>query len=89
MVVFFLFPELEIFSLKLGKNIIFAIGNMTQYQSPKWAKKPPCDIFLSLNVVLISVNSADPDEMQDYAVAYLGLHCLPKQPFRGSKYTKG
>ena len=32
---FFLFLELGIFSLKLGKNILFVIGNMTQYRSPK------------------------------------------------------
>ena len=27
-------------------------------------------------------NSADPDEMQHSAAFHLGLHCLPKYPFR-------
>ena len=33
-------------------------------------------------------NSADPDEMQYNAAFHLGLHCLPKYPFRGFRYTK-
>ena len=41
------------------------------------------DVFLSLKVVLILANNADPDEMQHYA-----CHCLPKNPFRGFSYTK-
>ena len=37
-------------------------------------------------VVLIFIaNIADPDEMQYYAAFYLGLHRLPKYPFRGSQ----
>ena len=47
------------------------------------------DVFLSLKVVFILVNSSDPDEMQHYAAFHLGLHCLPKYPFRGFQYTKG
>ena len=27
--------------------------------------------------------------MQHYAAFHLGLHCLPKYPFRGFQYTKG
>ena len=38
------------------------------------------NVFLSLKVVFILANSADPDEMQ---------HCLPKYLFGGFKYTKG
>ena len=38
---------------------------------------------MSLKVVLILVNSADPDEMQHQAAFHLGLHCLPKYVFRG------
>ena len=38
---FFLFSELRIFSLKSGKNILFAIGNMTQYRLSEWAKRNP------------------------------------------------
>ena len=34
--------------------------------------------FLSLKIVLILANSADPDEMRPYAAFHLGLHCLPK-----------
>ena len=42
------------------------------------------DEFLSLKVVLILTNSADPDEMQHYAAFHLDLHCLTKNPFRVS-----
>ena len=45
--------------------------------------------FLSLKVVFILANSSDPDEMQHYAVFHLGLHCLPKNTFKGFQYTKG
>ena len=46
------------------------------------------DVFLSLKVVLIFLNSADPDEMQHYAEFHLCLHCLQKYPFRVFQYTK-
>ena len=35
---------------------------------------------MSLKVVLILANSADPDEMQQYAAVHLGLNCLPMFP---------
>ena len=35
------------------------------------------NVVLSLKVVLILANSADPDEMQHNAAFYLGVHCLP------------
>ena len=38
---------------------------------------------LSLKAALILANSAGPDEMQHHAAFHLGLHCLPKYPFRG------
>ena len=41
-----------------------------------------------MKVVLIIANSADPDEMQHYAAFHLGLHCLPKYPFRVFKDAK-
>ena len=44
---------------------------------------------MSLKIALILANSKDPDEMQHYAAFHLGLHCLPKYPFRGFKYTNG
>ena len=47
------------------------------------------DVLLSLKIVLILANSADPDEMQHYSAFHLGLHCLHKYPFRGFQHTKG
>ena len=40
-------------------------------------------------IVFIIANSADPDERPHYATFHLGLHWLPKYPFRGFQYTKG
>ena len=42
-------------------------------------------IFLSLKVVFISPNSAEPDhnELLYYAAFHLGLHCLPKDLLLG------
>ena len=34
------------------------------------------------HIVLILANSADSDEMQQYAAIFLGFHCLPKYQFR-------
>ena len=31
--------------------------------------------------------SVDPDEVQHSAAFHLGLHCLPKSPFRGFQYA--
>ena len=39
------------------------------------------DAFLSLKIVLILENSADPDEMLHDAAFHLGLHCLPTYLF--------
>ena len=52
------------------------------------------DVFLSLKVGLMLANSVDPDEMQHRTAFYLGLHYLPKYPFRvypfrGFQYTHG
>ena len=33
--------------------------------------------------------SVNPDEMQHHVEFHLGLHYLPKYPFRGFQYTKG
>ena len=46
-------------------------------------------VSLSLKVVLILANSADPDEMQHYAAFHLGLTCLAMYPFRSFQYTLG
>ena len=40
-----------------------------------------------MKVVLILKKSADPDEMQHHAAFHMGLHCLPKYPFRGFQYA--
>ena len=45
-------------------------------------------IFMSRSFFALT-NSVDPDEMPHYAAFHLGLHCLPKYPFRGFLYTKG
>ena len=45
--------------------------------------------FCPWRFVLILSNSADPDEMQQYAAFHLGPHCLQKYPFRGFQYTLG
>ena len=41
-----------------------------------------------LRVVLILENSADPDEMQQYAEFHLGLHCSLKYQFRVSSIQR-
>ena len=46
-------------------------------------------VFLSLKIDFVLANSADPDEMLHYAAFHLGLHCLPKYPFRGFWSSKG
>ena len=46
-------------------------------------------IHLSLKIVFILANSADPDEMLPYAAVHLGLHCLPKYLFLGIQNGKG
>ena len=43
-------------------------------------------VFLSLKVVLILANSADPDKMQHDAAFHLSLYGLPKEPFRDFQY---
>ena len=40
-------------------------------------------IFISLKIDFVLTNSADPDEMLHNAAFHLGLHCLPKYPFKG------
>ena len=45
---------------------------------------PNDDVLLSLRIVFILTNSADPGAMPHY---HLGLHCKSKYPFRGFQYT--
>ena len=44
---------------------------------------------MSLKIVFILVNSADPDEMPPYVAFHLGLHCLPKYLFTSYQNEKG
>ena len=44
---------------------------------------------MSLKIVCILTNSADPDEMLPYVAFHLGLHCLSKYLFTGISYEKG
>ena len=46
-------------------------------------------IHFSEDRFFVLANSADPDEMLHFVSFNLGLHCLPKYPFRGFWYTKG
>ena len=46
-------------------------------------------VFLSQKIDFLSANSADLDEIQHYAVFYMGLHFLLKYPFRDFWFTKG
>ena len=46
-------------------------------------------LFLSLKIDFVQANIADADEMPHYAVFYLGLHCLPKYPFRHPRLPRG
>ena len=46
-------------------------------------------VFLSLKISFVLANSADPDEMPQCAAFHLGLHCLPKYPFKGFQFSKG
>ena len=47
------------------------------------------DVFLTMKAVSTLANSANPNEMQHYVSFHLGLHCLPKYPFRGFQKNKG
>ena len=46
------------------------------------------DTVLSLKIVFILANSADPDEMSHYAVFHQGFHCLPICQFTGISRLK-
>ena len=46
-------------------------------------------LILRGTVVFILTDTTDSDEMQHYATFHLGIHCLPKCPFRDVQYTTG
>ena len=76
------FSPIYIDTISMGLSILYFKGSQVEFFLNY-------SVFLSLKVVLILANSVDPDEMQHYAAFHLGLHCLPKYPFRGFQYTKG
>ena len=47
------------------------------------------NMIMSLKIIFILANSADPDEIQPYAAFHPGLHCLPKYLFTGIQNEKG
>ena len=47
------------------------------------------DVLLSLKIVFILANSADPNEMLLYVAFHLGLICLSKYLFTGIQNEKG
>ena len=63
------FP-IHIDTISMGLQIVYFKGSQVEYLN--------YDVFLSLKIVLILANNADPGEMQHYAAFHLGLHCLPK-----------
>ena len=72
---------IHIDTMSVGLPIVYFKGSQVEFLNH--------DVFLSLKVVFIMANNADPDEMQLHAAFHQGLHCLPKYPFRGFQYTKG
>ena len=52
------------------------------------ASHPNNYVFQSLKIAFILAKSVGPDEMPRFVAFHLGLHCLPKYPFRCFQYTK-
>ena len=75
------FPIL-IITIRMGLCIIHFKGSQVEISKKKY-------VFQSLTIVFILAKSAGPDEMLHFAAFHLGLHYLPKYPFRGFRYTKG
>ena len=48
-----------------------------------------CLLYMYLAQKLLQANSDDPDQTPLFAVSELGLHCLHKNPKRGSWSKKG
>ena len=66
------FP-IHIDTISMGLPIVYFKGSQVDFLN--------YDVFLSLKIILIFANSADPDEMQHCAAFHLGLHYLPKYLF--------
>ena len=71
------FP-IHIDTISMGLPIVHFKGSQVEFYNA----------ILSLKVILILANSADPDEMQHSAAFHQGLHCLHKYLFRGFQYKK-
>ena len=63
-----------------GLSVFFLRGHRLKFQN--------FDEYMSLKIVLILANNADPDEMPPYVAFHLGLHCLPKYLLTGIKNEK-
>ena len=74
------FP-IQINTIGEGLSIIYFMGSHVEISK--------LEVLQSFKIVLVVANSADPDEMPHYAAFHLGLHCLPKYPFRGFQKGKG
>ena len=73
------FP-IKINTTRMGLSIIYLRGH-------KWKFKKKY-VLQSLKIVSILANSAGLDEMPHFEPFHLGLHFLPKYPFRGFQCTK-
>ena len=58
-----------------------------QYSQNVEGSKVLLYVYLCEDFALTS--SAEPDERLHYAAFHLGLHCLPKYPFRGFWFSNG
>ena len=56
--------------ISMGLPIVYFKGSQVDFLK--------YSVYLSLEIVFILANSAEPDEMQHHAAFHLGLHCLPK-----------
>ena len=72
---------IHIATINMDLSILYFKGSQVKFHN--------INIFLSLNIVFILANSADPDEMPHYAAFYLDLHCLPKYLFTSIQNVKG
>ena len=68
---------IHIDTISMGLPIVYFKGAQVEFS------KLRCTCFSVPEGCLNLANSADSDEMQQYAAFHLGLHCLPKYLYRG------
>ena len=68
-------------------TIAVDLGRMATKQTNKQVIISKNIVFLSLKIDLVLENSADSYEMQQHATFHLDLHCLPKYPLRGFRFS--